>query len=353
MRQMLVLGIDTSCDDTSCAVVRDGREILSSVVSSQIDVHRKFGGVVPELACRCHIRNVLPVIDAALAGAGAGLEDIDAIAVTNRPGLIGALLIGLTAAKTLSAVTGIPLVALDHVACHLYSAHITHPGIAMPCVGLVVSGGHTHLYHCRDHFRHELLGGTQDDAAGEAYDKVACILDLGYPGGKPIDDLARQGDPRAVHFKRTFLDRDELEFSFSGIKTGVLYHVRGQNAGKPVRKSKRRNRNTKPRPDASKADVASSFQEAVVDILVGKTLQAVRQTGARSVIVTGGVAANSRLREVMRQRCERKGVEAFFPEPALCTDNAAMVAGLGWHYARRGRTAGLGVDAAARTDAVR
>ncbi len=329
-------------------MVRDGREILSSVVSSQVDIHRKFGGVVPELACRCHIQNILPVIDVALAEAGVELTQIDTIAVTNRPGLIGALLVGLTAAKTLCAVTGIPLVALDHVACHLYSTHMTHPGIAMPCVGLVVSGGHTHLYLCRDHFRRELLGGTQDDAAGEAYDKVACILELGYPGGKPIDDLARQGNPKAIHFKRAFLNREELDFSFSGIKTGVLYHVRGQNVGSSRRTPKRPIRTPKPKPTTSTADVAASFQAAVVDILVGKTLQAVRHSKAGSVVVAGGVAANSRLREVMCERCSAEGVEAFFPELRLCTDNAAMVAGLGYHYALCGKIASLSVDAAAR-----
>ncbi len=343
---MLVLGIDTSCDDTSCAIVRHGRDILSSIVSSQTDIHRDFGGVVPELACRSHILNLLPVLDASLRRASVKLAQIDCIAVTHRPGLIGALLIGLTAAKTFACLLRKPLVGLDHIASHLYSVHMCNPKAGYPCVGLVVSGGHTQLYYCRDHIRRELLGGTQDDAAGEAYDKVAGILGLGYPGGSAIDEAAKKGDRKAIRFKRTFLDKDSLDFSFSGIKTAVLYHVRGQDAGrcKRVRRPDRRTL----RKTGSTADIAAGFQEAVVEVLVAKTILAARKKRVGTVTVSGGVAANSRLREAMAKECRLRGIDVFFPLPAICTDNAAMVAGLGYHYARAGKMASLAVDAAAK-----
>jgi len=343
---MLVLGIDTSCDDTSCAVVRDGREILSTIVSSQTDIHSDFGGVVPELACRSHILNILPVLDQSLRAAGTDMDRIDCIATTNRPGLIGALLIGLTAAKTFSCLLGKPLVALDHIACHIYSVQMCRPNIPFPSVGLVVSGGHTQLYYCRDYSRRDLLGGTQDDAAGEAYDKVAGILGLGYPGGAAVDDAARKGDRNKIRFKRTYLEKDSLEFSFSGIKTAVLYHVRGQDAGRC--KKTRRRRRSQSRERGGTADIAAGFQESVVEVLAAKTILAARKKRVGAVTVSGGVAANSRLREVMEKRCGECGIEVFFPVPSLCTDNAAMVAGLGYHYARSGRTSGLTADAAAK-----
>ena len=351
---MLVLGIDTSCDDTSCAVVRNGRDILSSIVSSQTDLHRDFGGVVPELACRSHILNLLPVLDASLRGASVNLAQIDCIAVTHRPGLIGALLIGLTAAKAFACLLGKPLVGLDHIASHLYSVHMCNPPVpseaegeaGFPCVGLVVSGGHTQLYYCRDHIHRELLGGTQDDAAGEAYDKVAGILGLGYPGGSAIDATAKKGDRKAIRFKRAFLDKDSLDFSFSGIKTAVLYHVRGQNAGR-YRRVRQPDR-PPPRKTGSAADIAAGFQEAVVDVLVAKTVLAARKKRVGTVTVSGGVAANSRLREAMTKECRLRGLNVLFPLPAMCTDNAAMVAGLGYHYARAGKMASLAIDAAAK-----
>ena len=229
---MLVLGIDTSCDDTSAALVEDGMRIISSRVSSSVDLHRDFGGIVPEIACRSHIRDIVPVIDAAMKDSGRALKDVSAVAVTNRPGLIGALLIGLTAAKTLAHVLDVPLVALDHVSSHIYSVHMDNPALAFPYVALVVSGGHTHLFHCVSHFERQMIGKTLDDAAGEAFDKVAAILNLGYPGGPNIERAASGVAPGALRLKRTYLGEESLDFSFSGIKTAVLYQVKGQDAGR-------------------------------------------------------------------------------------------------------------------------
>jgi N6-L-threonylcarbamoyladenine synthase len=329
---MILLGLESSCDETAAAVVADGREILSSVVQSQIDIHRVYGGVVPEIACRAHIETILPVVEKALAEAKVALHGVDAIAVTNAPGLVGALLVGVSFAKSLALAAGKPILGVDHVQGHIYAARLAFPGITYPCVALVVSGGHTSLYLSRSEIDHELLGSTTDDAAGEAFDKVAKILDLGFPGGPIIDRIAKGRDPGKVVFKRTV--PESLDFSFSGIKTSVLYRVRGQDAKKAMTLS-----------ENERADVAAGFQESVVDVLVEQGLKACARTGAPRIAVGGGVACNSRLREKMKARASAAGVECWFPPPRFCTDNAAMIAGLGYHLLRAGRVSDLSLDA--------
>jgi N6-L-threonylcarbamoyladenine synthase len=339
----LLLGIESSCDETAAAVVRAGREILSSEVDSQIAEHAPFGGVVPEIAGRSHLRAIVPVVDRALERAGVDLAAIDAIAVTARPGLIGSLLVGLSTAKALAFTRGLPLVAVDHIEAHVYSGTMELPPelAPWPCVALVVSGGHTALYRVESPLSMERLATTLDDAAGEAFDKVAWMLGLAYPGGPSVSRLAAEGDPRRFDFPRCRAKAPGggvPPFSFSGLKTAVLYHLRGQNALAPT-----------PAPEdiPDRADVAASFQEAVVDSLVAPTVAAALGLGLEHVLVVGGVACNRRLRERMQAACEVEGLEAHFPSPAYCTDNAAMIAGLGWHLLAAGRTAGLEVDASA------
>jgi N6-L-threonylcarbamoyladenine synthase len=327
-----ILGIDTSCDDTSIAIVADGTIILSNVVASQVDIHHRYGGVVPELACRKHIEAIGPVYRAALDEAGLTLVDLDAIAVTRGPGLIGALLVGLSFAKSLAYATGKPLVAVNHLEGHICSAFLEAPDLACPFVCLVVSGGHTDLYHCKAPGAYRLLGQTRDDAAGEAFDKVSKLLGLGYPGGPVIDRLAREGDPKAIRFPRAYLERDSLDFSFSGIKTAVLHYVR-KHAPKQV------------------ADLAASFQQAVVDVLVEKTLAAARQCEASRVVVTGGVAANSQLRREMHAACVEAGLQLVIPHPRLCTDNGAMIAAAAHWHLHLGHVA-LDAEALLELDAV-
>jgi N6-L-threonylcarbamoyladenine synthase len=311
-----ILGIDTSCDDTSIAVVDGGTTILSNIVASQVEVHHRYGGVVPELACRKHIEAIGPVYQAALEEAGVTMADIDAIAVTRNPGLIGALLVGLSFAKALAYATHTPLIPVNHLEGHICSAFLEAPGLACPFVCLVVSGGHTDLYYCEAPGTYRLLGETRDDAAGEAFDKVSKLLGLGYPGGPMIDRLAREGKPTAVRFPRAYLEKDSLDFSFSGIKTSVLHYVR-QHAPTQV------------------ADVAASFQQAVVDVLVDKTLAAARSCAASRVVVTGGVAANSQLRREMQTACAAAGLQLVIPHPRLCTDNGAMIAAAAhWRWLR-------------------
>jgi N6-L-threonylcarbamoyladenine synthase len=356
----LILGIESTCDETAAAVVAGGRRVLSSVVASQAEVHAKFRGVVPEIASRAHVEAIGPVLREAIEVAGVQLADVDAIAVAARPGLIGSLLVGVTAAKTLAWALGKPLVAADHVQAHLYSVALDEPprlagelarriasaedrgeqarrlnGVAFPAVGLVCSGGHTALYALRSWSDVTLIGSTIDDAVGEAYDKVAAILGLGYPGGPILDDLATRGDPTAVKLPRTLLDRDSLDFSFSGLKTAVLYHVRGVP-------SRREPHPTKPPPtEAEVADVAASFQSACVDVLAEKLRRAVTVVGAHSVIVGGGVSANRGLRAALATF----PVPCRFPPMRYCTDNAAMIAGLGDVHLAAGRVAGLELDA--------
>jgi N6-L-threonylcarbamoyladenine synthase len=329
---MLILGIESSCDETAAAVVADGREIRSDVVQSQIDIHRVYGGVVPEIACRAHIETIYPVVEKALADAKAGLREIDAFAVTCAPGLVGALLVGVSMAKSLALATGKPIVGVDHIHGHMYAVKLAFPDLEYPCVSLVVSGGHTSLYLSRSEIDHGILGSTTDDAAGEAFDKVAKILALGFPGGPIIDRMAKGRDPSKVAFKRTV--PEGLDFSFSGIKTSVLYRVRGQDAKKPMALS-----------EDERADVAAGFQEAVVDMLLEQAFKACARTGVRRIAVGGGVACNSRLREKLQARADREGVRAYFPPPRFCTDNAAMIAGLGYPLFQAGRQSDLLLDA--------
>ncbi len=335
----ILLGIESSCDETAAAVVVDGFEVRSSVVASQIDLHRKYGGVVPEIASRAHIERIDGVIREAMEQADVTRDDIDAIAVTRTPGLIGSLLIGVTAAKTLAWHWGKPIVAVNHVLAHVCSPSIEAGRGIWPAVALVVSGGHTSLYHAADFDDITLLGQTADDAAGEAFDKVATILNLPYPGGPEIDMLGKKGNVKAVAFPRTMLKRDSLDFSFSGIKTAVLYHVHG-----PGKTSGGLEKLT----EADIADIAASFQEAVVDVLVAKTMRALDQTGCDCVALSGGVAANSRLRQAMECACSQRGATFYAARLAYCVDNAAMIAALGYHQFQRGQTATLCFDAAAR-----
>lgn len=331
-----ILGIETSCDETSAAVVVDGRDVRSNTVASQVDLHRKYGGVVPEIASRAHIERLDTVIEEALAAARCARSDVDAIAVTNRPGLVGALLIGVTAAKTLSWAWGKPLVGVDHVRAHAYSAAIGLDEPPWPAVGLIVSGGHTSLFRIDHPSSIDLLGATTDDAAGEAFDKVAAILGLDYPGGPEIERLASGGDPKAVDFPRTMLAHGSLDFSFSGIKTAVLYHVHGQG---------RTSGGLEKLSHKDIADIAAGFQQAVVDVLVRKTMLAVARTGLSNVVLGGGVAANSVLRGALATVCRERRLTFRAAEIAYCTDNAAMIAALGYHQLISGDLAGLDLDA--------
>jgi len=315
----VVLGIETSCDETAVAVVERASVVRSSVVSSQIEQHARFGGVVPEIAGRAHVQELVPVLAEALATAGVEGPDVEVVAATTGPGLVGSLLIGVSAAKALSLVWGVPFVSVNHLEAHLYASFLEEPDLELPLVVLLVSGGHTMLVLMEDHGRYRLLGSTLDDAAGEAFDKVARYLGLGYPGGPAIDALATGGDGSAFDYPRSMVqenpdtlpDDRRYAFSFSGLKTAVVNHVRHD-------------------PDSPTADVAASFQEAVVDALVTKARWAVEATGARGACLGGGVAANSLLRERFLDMCIGTGVRAFLPSRSMCTDNAAMVAAAGW-----------------------
>ncbi|RMF85553.1 MAG: tRNA (adenosine(37)-N6)-threonylcarbamoyltransferase complex transferase subunit TsaD [Planctomycetota bacterium] len=333
--RMRILGIETSCDETSAAVVIDGREVCSNVVSSQVDLHARYGGVVPEIAARAHIERIALIIEQALADAGIAFDDVDAIAVTDGPGLVGSLLVGVTAAKTLALAFDRPLVAVDHIAAHCTSAALVTDTPPWPAIALVVSGGHSSLYHVRDFLDIELLGQTRDDAAGEAFDKVAAILELGYPGGPMIERLARDGDPDAIEFPRTFIDAPHDDFSFSGLKTAVLYRVfgTGKKYGSLDHLSQR-----------ERADIAASFQAALVAPLVCKTVRAARVHEVGTVVVGGGVAANGRLREELGRACEREGLRLVLTPLPYCTDNAAMIAAQGYHEYCAGRLADLSLE---------
>jgi N6-L-threonylcarbamoyladenine synthase len=337
-----ILGIETSCDETAAAVVADGRVVKSSVVASQTKLHEKYGGVVPEVASRAHIEKIYPVIAAAIEQAQVTKDEIDAIAVANQPGLTVALIVGVTAAKTLSFMWGKPLIAINHLHAHLQSAMLNEEHLELPAVALIVSGGHTCLYDCESPLELQLLGSTIDDAAGEAFDKVATILRLPYPGGPSIEKAAKDGDPGAIRFPRSMLGRDSLDFSFSGIKTAVLYHCRGQDM-KGENKVESMN-------EKQIADIAASFQAAVIDVLVGKTLRAAEKIAAKTVLLGGGVAANNALRDSLQQMCDssapaRKLLVA--PKP-YCTDNAVMVASLAYHKFKAKLFADLTLEAQAR-----
>lgn len=310
----LVLGIETSCDETAAALVLGGYDVASSVVSTQVDIHAQYGGVVPEIASRAHLDMLNPIVARAIIEAGVPDSRIDAVACTVGPGLIGALLVGVSAAKTLALAWDVPFVGVHHHEAHLYAAFLEDPTLEFPLVVLLVSGGHTMLIEMQDHGRYRLLGRTIDDAAGEAFDKVARFLGLGYPGGPAIDREAVKGDPEAIRFPRAMLN-DGLDVSFSGLKTSVMNHVRKH-------------------PDVSSEDVAASFQAAVVDVLVQKSRRAAQQVGAKGLVLAGGVAANSLLREQFLDACVADGIHAFLPSREMCTDNAAMIAAAGWHRLR-------------------
>jgi len=325
-----VLAIETSCDETAAAIVEDGRRALADVVSTQIDIHRRWGGVVPELASRNHVVQVMPVIDEALSRAGVGPDAIDAIAVTSGPGLVGALLVGVQAAKALALAWQKPLVRVNHLEGHLVAAFLSEIAPAFPYLGLVVSGGHTSLYAATAFGEYRLLGQTRDDAAGEAFDKGAKLLGLPYPGGVAIDRLAREGDARAIRFPKAIVKGADLDFSFSGLKTSLLHHVKkhGIPEGKGL------------------ADLCASYQEAIVRALVEKAFRAARRLQFDRLVLSGGVAANSRLRAAVAEKArEYEGMEVFLPAPKLCTDNAAMIAVAGTHAFLRGERAGPDLNA--------
>lgn len=328
-RPKLILGIETSCDETSAAVVADGRTILANVISSQVPVHRRYGGVVPEIASRQHVLAITPVVDSALAEAGITLSDLSAVAVTSGPGLVGALLVGLSYAKALAYARQLPLVGVNHLEGHIYANWLAHD-VQFPILCLVVSGGHTDLIYMPHHGHYQLLGQTRDDAAGEAFDKVARALGLPYPGGPEIDQQAASGNPQAFAFPRATLAEDSLDFSFSGLKSAVLntvHHLRQTGQSLPV------------------PDLAASFQDAVVDVLVQKTLAAARRLGVHSVYVAGGVSANRRLRQRLTAAAALGGHSVGFPPLTLCTDNAAMIAAAGYYRWQAGVVADLHLNA--------
>lgn len=324
----LVLGIESSCDETAASVVKAGRYILSNVVASQVALHRRYGGVVPEIASRRHVELILPVVDSALSEAGARLAELSAIAVTRGPGLVGSLLVGLSAAKALSLAAGVPLVGINHIEGHIYANFLAHHEVEPPLVCLTVSGGHTDLVHIPAAGTYRVLGRTRDDAAGEAFDKVGRVLGLPYPAGPHIDELAKDGDPGAVPLPRALVE--DLDFSFSGLKTAAVNYLHNaRQRGEEI----------------AAADFAASLQEAIVDMLVAKTMQAVDATGVSLVLVSGGVAANTRLRARLGEAAGRAGCSFFYPPVELCTDNAAMVASAGYFRWRRGERSPLSLNA--------
>jgi len=324
-----ILTLETTCDETAAAVVTDTLEVLGSVVASQDALHQKFGGIVPEIASRAHLENILPVIDETLRRAEITLADLDAIAVANMPGLAGSLLVGLVAAKTLALALQKPLIAVNHLQAHIYACKIAFKTDPFPCVGLVISGGHSSLYRCNGAIDFTFLGGTIDDAAGEAFDKVAAMLGLPFPGGPAIQKAAANGNPKAYSFPRSLLHEDRLAFSFSGLKTAVRYHLFGvgnpnPRATNPKAPGAGTGDTSPPIAETEIADVAASFQEAAVDCLVGKSLQALKQTGLTTLCVGGGVAANARFRQKMEAAAQEKGFRLFIAPLSLCTDNAVM-----------------------------
>ena len=328
-KDIYILGIESSCDETAAAVVKNGRQVLSNIIASQIMVHRKFGGVVPEIASRKHVEQVLPVIDAALAQAGVALADIDAVAVTYGPGLVGALLVGLAAAKSLAWAAGKPLIGVNHLEGHVFANFLTDPDLEPPFLALVVSGGHTALLKVTGYNSFELLGQTRDDAAGEAFDKIARVMGMPYPGGPEIEKLARTGNSQAIEFPRAMLD-NPYEFSFSGLKSAVINYLHNEEqAGRPVHK----------------ADVAASFQEAVTDVLVQKSVAALEAAELKDIVLAGGLSANQVLQDKLAAAAHRVGARLVHPEKILCTDNAVMIACRGYYQFMDGEASGLDLNA--------
>lgn len=332
-REMLILAIETSCDDTGAAVVMDGRKLLSNIVSSQISIHQKYGGVVPELASRRHIESIVPIVGEALRTAEVTLKDIQGIAVTQGPGLIGSLLIGLSFAKSLAFATGLPMVGVNHLEAHLSAIFLEEKPPKFPFLGLVVSGGHTSLLRMDGFGRFKRIGETRDDAAGEAFDKVAKFLGLGYPGGPIIDELSKTGDPKAIRFPRPVLSKNSFDFSFSGLKTAVVNYVKAHPQSLGGFSEER------------VKDIVSSFQEAVIDVLVRKTIQAARSQGLKRIVLSGGVASNQRLRKKIMEESFEEKLRVYLPSPSLCTDNAAMVGVVGYEYLKRGIRSPLTLNA--------
>lgn len=330
MNDCLILGIESSCDETAAAVVRNGRQVLSNVINTQIALHKIYGGVVPEIASRKHIESIDPVIDEALSAAGVTLSEIDAIAVTYGPGLVGALLVGVSSAKALAYAAGKPLVPVHHIKGHIMANLIAHPELEPPFVCLVASGGHSHIVEVQDYQTLRVLGRTRDDAAGEAFDKIARVIGLGYPGGPLIDKLSCEGNPEAVHFPRVRMDGDSLDFSFSGVKTAVINYLhKAEQKGEEI----------------NKADIAASFQAAVVDVLCEHTIEAARKCHRKVIALAGGVASNSALRKRMTEEAEREGISVLYPPPVLCTDNAAMIGCAGYYGYLAGQRADLSLNA--------
>ncbi|MGI6545686.1 MAG: tRNA (adenosine(37)-N6)-threonylcarbamoyltransferase complex transferase subunit TsaD [Fastidiosipilaceae bacterium] len=338
---MLVLGIESSCDETAAAVVKDGRLALSNVIDTQVDIHRRYGGVVPEIASRRHVGQILPVVETALDEADVGLGDLDAICVTGGPGLIGSLLVGVSAAKGIASVTGLPLYAAHHIAGHIAANYIAHPDLEPPFICLVVSGGHSHIVHVRDWLRFDILARTRDDAAGEAFDKIARACGLGYPGGPAIEKVAQSGDPHKIVFPRTSFGDGNLDFSFSGVKTAALNYLNSVEMD-AKRKSLERD------DLLNVADFAASFQQAIISVLVEHTVQAAEQAKIGTIALAGGVAANRALREALSKQAVARDLRFCYPPPVLCTDNAAMIGALGHYMAVYGAApAGPSLDARA------
>ena len=330
MKDILILAIESSCDETAAAVVKNGREVLSNVISSQIDLHTIYGGVVPEIASRKHTENINPVIREALSSANVTLKDMDAIAVTYGPGLVGALLVGVSEAKAMSFATGIPLIGVHHIEGHISANYIENKDLEPPFVCLVVSGGHSHLVKVLDYGEYEILGRTRDDAAGEAFDKVARAIGLGYPGGPKIDKVAKSGNPDAISFPRAKVVGSEYDFSFSGLKSAVLNYLNScEMKGEKI----------------VVEDVAASFQKAVVDVLTEHSVRAVRESGMKKFALAGGVASNSALRESVAKAMEAEGVSFYKPSPILCTDNAAMIGAAGYYEFIKGQRSGYDLNA--------